>query len=82
MKLHTITAGELKGLLKNIPDDVEMCVGYGSNYYPLRFLERRGDRLGLHTDIYGVTDGFYQDLHNRQIVFDFLTDKKQDYEKE
>lgn len=48
-----LTVGDLKELLKNVPDNVPLYVGYGCDVNPLRFLDRHDDGIMFHPDIYG-----------------------------
>lgn len=49
-----ITIKDLKSLIKNLPDDVKVFVGYGDRVTPLRYLCEYDGGLMLHTDIYGM----------------------------
>lgn len=57
MKINTknkqLTVGDLKELLKNVPDNVPLYVGYGCDVNPLRFLDRYDEGIMFHSDIYG-----------------------------
>jgi hypothetical protein len=50
-----LNVGDLKKLLKDVPDNVSLFVGYGCDVKPLKFLDRHGDGIMFHTDIYGET---------------------------
>ena len=50
-----LSVGDLKKLLKDVSDDVPLYVGYGCDVKPLKFLDRHGDGIMFHPDIYGET---------------------------
>ena len=47
-----LTVGDLQELLKKVPTDVPLFVGYGCDVKPLKFLDRHGDGIMFHPDIY------------------------------
>lgn len=51
-KNKQLTVGNLKKLLKDVPDNVPLYVGYGCDVKPLRFLNRCGEGIMFHPDIY------------------------------
>ena len=50
-----LSVGDLKKLLKDVPDNVPLYVGYGCDVKPLKFLDRHGEGIMFHPDIYGET---------------------------
>lgn len=54
-KNNQLNVGDLKKLLKDVPDNVPLYVGYGCDVKPLKFLDRHGDGIMFHPDIYGET---------------------------
>ena len=49
-----ITIKDLKKLIKYLPDDTKVFVGFGERVEPLHYLCEYGDDLMLHSDIYGM----------------------------
>ena len=47
-----LTVGKLKEYLACIPDDVKICVGFGSERAPAHYLLKEGWQLVLHPDNY------------------------------
>lgn len=47
-----LSVGDLKKLLKDVPDNVPLYVGYGCDVSSLKFLDRYEDGIMLHPDIY------------------------------
>lgn len=54
-KNKQLTVGNLKELLKDVPNDIPLYVGYGCDVKPLKFLDRRGEGIMFHPNIYGET---------------------------
>ena len=49
-----LTKGELIKLIKHLPDDTKLYVGYGERTAPLRFLVEHNGGLMFHPDMYGL----------------------------
>jgi hypothetical protein len=47
-----LSVGDLKKLLKDVPDNVPLYVGYGCDIKPLKFIDRHGEGIMFHPDIY------------------------------
>lgn len=49
-----ITIKELKALIKYLPDEVKVFVGFGCSVKPLHYLCEYDGGLMLHPDVYGI----------------------------
>ena len=56
------TVKKLKAYLNCIPDDVKVCVGFGSHINPARYISNYNNNLTIESDIYMI-DADENNLH-------------------